>query len=506
MRWGVVAACASVFALLMLDTTLVNIALPSIAGALEAEISDLQWVVSGFALVMASTLPLGGAFGDRYGQRTVVLVGVALFVISSIGAAASPSVGWLIAVRIPQAAGTALMLPNALALVSLSVPAQERGRAIGAYTGLAGTSLLFGPVLGGWLLDTVGWPAIFLVNVPIGTLAFVGIWKVAPRPRPTAGRRLDLAGALTAAVTLLALTGGLVEAGRRGWDAAGVWTLLALAVAGAVAFVQVERRVASPMIDVDLLRGGTVMGALAIALVNYVGLNTVFFLLPIHLQAVQGLSGTATGLVLIAFTVGVATSAPVWGHIADRAGVRVPLVLGSLCMAACTLVLSGMGPGSAVTAGVLLALVVGGLGTGALNAGEATAVLVSVPPDRTAVASAALSVTRQSGGIFGVALFGSVVELVSRARVQAETAALGVSEQVRDALAAGVRPTRVLQLPPDLPADLVGPVEDVVRASLAAGISTVMRVVAVLMVVAAVLGATVVRPRSSTLTSDSPHE
>ncbi len=492
--WVPVAAIAPAMGLMMFDFSLVNVALPVLAQELDASISDLQWIVGGFSLAIATFLPVGGSLGDARGRHATVLTGMLVFVVGTLAAALSPSVGLLLAARGVQGFAMALMLPNALALVGVAVAPEHLGRAVGLYIGAASVALLFGPTVGGLLVENFGWQIVFLVNVPIGLLGAAGLWRLVPRDRGSPDRPVDPVTVGASGVALFTLMFALVEAGRTGWDRPLIGVLLLVSAGAWVTLVRHLRASDDPPLDLGLLRDRRFSGALAIAFLDLLAVNTTLFFLSIELQAVRGLRPSVAGLVLLAFTGATVVWSPLVGRLIDAVGSRWPLTVASAAVAVALLAMAVAADAAPVTAGLLAALFVAGIGLGTITAGESIVILSAVPPDRRSVASATLSVVRQTGAALGIALFGSVAEIVARSRVAAGVLALELPAAVQSEIVAAVAPSRTVALPAGLDPATTRVVEDVLRRGLATSVDVVLGIAALLMLLGAVTAWRLLRP------------
>lgn len=412
-RRGLVLAvmCVGMF-LVQLDVTVVNVALPHIGAALGTGVAGLQWVVTGYSVVLAAFLLTGGVLGDRRGHRRVVTTGLLLFGAASLGCALAPGIGALVGGRVAQGLGAALLLPGTLAIVTRVFPEPgERARALGIWTGTAALALPSGPLLGGMLIAGLGWRSVFAVNVPIVAAALAAALRWCPADRPVrkgrgasaAARRLDVPGAVCAAVALGSLVYAVISAGSSYGPA--TYASGGVAVCGAVAFVVAERRSPEPMLPLRLLRSRAFTGSNTVAgAMNLVGLG-MNFVLGLYLQDVLHLSPVRTGAGLLPFFAPLALLAPVTGRITARLGPRPPMIAGLVVGAAGLLALPLMPPGYAGLVPPMLGI---GIGMGLLTAAVVTAAMSAVPPDRSGLASGVNNTARQAAGAIGVAVFGAV--------------------------------------------------------------------------------------------------
>ena len=388
--------CVGYF-LVLLDVTIVNVALPHVGAGLHAGVSSLQWVVDGYAIALAALMLAGGTIGDLYGHKRVVLGGLGLFGVGSIGCGLAPSIGTLVAARVVQGVGAALLLPGTLAIVTRVNPSQPPARAIGVWAGVGSAALPAGPVLGGALVAWLGWRSVFFVNVPIVAVALPAAAAVVRESREPAGRRLDVAGTALAAALLAALTYALIERSI----VAGV-----VAAALLAAFLAVERR-PDPMLPLELLRrpAFTVANGAA-GTMNFCTLG-MLFVVTLFLQDVQGRGPLAAGLVLLPLFAPLVVLAPLAGRVIARTGARGPIVVGLLAAAAGLALLAGASRGTGAAA-LLAPLLLWGCGLGVLTPGVVSAAMGAVERERAGLASAVNNTARQAGGAVGIAGFGAL--------------------------------------------------------------------------------------------------
>ena len=398
--------CVGYF-LVLLDVTIVNVALPSIASGLEADVGSLQWVVDGYAIALASLMLAGGSTGDLHGHRRIVLVGLCLFGAASLACGAAPGAGALIAARAVQGAGAALLLPGTLAIVTHAFPeAGEQARAIGVWASIGSLALPAGPLLGGALTAAFGWRAVFLVNVPVVIAAFVAARRVVPESREPREGRTDVPGALLAATVLAALTLAFVEAGRGG-HAALVAAAGGVAIAALAAFVAVERSVEHPMLPLALFRRPDFAAANGVAGAMNLGTLGMLFVLSLYLQTVQGRSALAAGIAVIPLFLPLSVIAPLAGRVTARAGPKPPMAAGLTISALGVGLLAHADAGSSYLQ-LLPPLLLWGIGMGILTPAVVAAAVRTVPPERAGLASAVNNTARQAGGAIGIAAFGAI--------------------------------------------------------------------------------------------------
>ncbi|MFB6847975.1 MFS transporter [Streptomyces sp. NPDC056373] len=385
----------------MLDSTVVNVALPRIGRDLDASLSALQWTVNAYMVTLAGLILLGGALGDRFGRRKVFVVGVVWFALASLLCGIAPNAGVLIAARALQGVGGALLTPGSLALIQASFHPDDRGRAVGLWSGFGGIGAAVGPFVGGWLVDGPGWRWVFLLNVPVALVCVpVALRHVPESGDGSAHGRFDVLGAVLGALSLALVTYALIEAGEGGL------VVVVSAVAGlaaAVAFVVVERRRPDPMMPPDIFASRQFTAVNLVTLCVYAALGGFFFLAALQLQVVVGYSALAAGTALLPTTVLMLLLSARSGELADRIGPRIPLTVGPLLCAAGMLLMLRVGPGASYLADVLPALLVLGLGMVTLVAPLTATVLGSVSVVRAGLASGINNAAARAAGLMAVA-------------------------------------------------------------------------------------------------------
>ena len=400
-RWVLLAAVLG-SGVAMLDATVVNIALPRIGEELGAEFSGLQWTVNGYTLTLASLILLGGSLGDRFGRRRVFVIGTVWFALASLLCGLAPNVETLVAARMLQGVGGALLTPGSLALLQASFREGDRARAIGAWSGLGGVAGALGPFLGGTLVE-VSWRLVFLVNLPLAAVVVAVALRHVPESYDREmDPRLDLAGAALGALGLAGTTYALVGLGDGGLDAASAGAGL-LGVGGLVAFVLVERRSSHPMLPVDLFSSRQFTAANLVTFAVYAALGGVFFLLVLHLQVVAGFAPLAAGLALLPITALMLLLSARAGALAQRIGPRLPMTAGPLLCAAGLLLLLRVGPDASYVRDVLPAVGVFGLGLATTVAPLTATVLAAAPTRHAGVASGVNNAVARAAGLLAVA-------------------------------------------------------------------------------------------------------
>jgi EmrB/QacA subfamily drug resistance transporter len=408
-KWWTLGAVSFSLFMIMLDNTIVNVALPSIGRGLRVGVSELEWVVNAYTLVFAVLILTGGRLADLYGRRLVFDSGLVLFAVSSLVCGLASSVGVLIAARSFQGAGAALMMPATLAIISAAFPAEERGTAIGIWAGVSGSALAIGPLLGGLLTEHVGWSWIFFVNVPVGAVALAAsLVLIVESSNDLAEGRLDLPGLLASAGGLLALVYALIEANRYGWGSAMILSLFAAAAVLLTAFVLIERRTRRRMFDLTLFANRTFSGANVAALLVSLAMFGIFFFVSLYMQNILRYSPVHTGVIFLPMTCLIVVSAPISGRVTDLIGPRWPISIGMAMLTVGLLVFSTLG----VHAGfldLLPGMLIGGAGMGIAMGPMTTAALGTAPVAKAGVISGVLTTSRQVGGTLGVAVMGAIV-------------------------------------------------------------------------------------------------
>jgi EmrB/QacA subfamily drug resistance transporter len=394
-RW-VVAATVLGSGIAFLDGTVVNVALPTIGRDMHAGMSDLQWILDGYLVTLSALLLLGGSLGDLYGRKRGFLVGLVGFSVASATCGFAPNTGVLIAARAVQGGGAALLVPGSLALISASFHPDDRGRAIGAWSGLAGVAGALGPFVGGWLIDAVSWRLIFFINVPIAALCFLITWRYVPESldEDDRGVRPDVPGALTASLGLAATAYGLIE---RRWIVGIVGVLILLA------FVMIERRVKHPMLPLSIFHSSQFAGANLTTLAVYTGLGGTTFALVLQLQKSLGYSALEAGSALVPITFMMVLLSSRSGALAQRIGPRLQMTVGPFIVAIGLLILTRVQPGRSYLDSVLPGALVFGIGLVITVAPLTTAVLAAVDDHHLGVGSAFNNAVARIAGLLAVA-------------------------------------------------------------------------------------------------------
>jgi EmrB/QacA subfamily drug resistance transporter len=431
--WTLGAMCFALF-MIMLDNTVVNVALPSIQRDLGASISGLEWTINGYTLSFAVLLATGGRLGDIFGRRRMFLLGVVVFALSSATAGLAAHQVDLVLSRVVQGVGAALMMPATLSIITDAFPAHERGKAMGTWAGVSALALAVGPVLGGFLTEHVSWRAIFYLNIPVAVGAVAAsLFAVRESRDTTVGREVDYAGVAILTGSLTALILALVEGNSWGWGSTEIVAPLTGAAVGLAAFVAVELRVRVPMVEFHFFADRNFLGAVAVALVVTFAMMGVFFFLAIYMQDILGYSPLAAGVRFLPSTLMIVTVAPIAGRLADRFGPRWLIAAGLTIVAAALFTFSGIavdsGYGDLLPGFMLL-----GVGIALTMSPMTSAAMNAVSVEKAGIASGVLSMFRMVGGSLGVAVTGAIFQGLVSSRLAASLAGTGISAAQRSDL------------------------------------------------------------------------
>ena len=407
-KWLVLAAIGASTFMTALDTSVVNTVLPVINRSLGSQIATIQWVVTIYLLVVSGLLLSFGRLGDLRGHKPIFLSGFGIFIASSALCGLAPSAGLLIAFRGLQALGAAMLAANSPAILTKSFPASQRGQALGLQATMTYLGLSAAPSVGGWLTDLFSWRAVFYINVPVGLAAFLLSLRFIPKDEGSKNaERFDLTGALLFMAGLVALLLGLNQGAEWGWTSAPILGLFIAAAIFLTVFIFVEKRQAYPMLDLSLFSKRLFTTSTAAALLNYMALFSILFLMPFYLLQGRGLSPSQAGLILTAQPIVMAIVAPLSGTLSDQIGTRLPAVLGMAILAVGLFALARLGPTTPLP---LVALVLGiaGLGTGTFISPNNSALMGSAPHQRQGIAAGILATARSAGMVLGIGLAGAI--------------------------------------------------------------------------------------------------
>ena len=419
-KWLTLVAVSFGLFMIMLDNTVVNVALPTIQEDLGLETSQLLWVVTGYALAFAALMLTGGKLADLYGRRRIFVLGLVIFTLASLACGLSESGEALIAARIVQGGGAALMNPATLSIIAATFSPHERGMAIGIWAGVSALALAIGPLVGGLLTEHLNWNWIFFVNVPVGIAAIiVSLLVIRESKDESEEQKLDFLGLLTSGIGLFALTYGLIEANDHGWTSALILGSFAVAAIALAAFVLLELHQRLPMLDLTLFKNGTFAGANIVILLVALAMFGVFFFVSIYMQTILGYSAVQAGAAFLPMTILVILIAPLAGKASDRIGSRWLMTVGMTLLGVQLIYLSRLGLDSTFW-DLLPGFMIGGIGMALTMTPSAAAAVRSVPVDKSGVGSAVLNAFRQVGGSVGVAMMGAIFAYEAAGRVTPE--------------------------------------------------------------------------------------
>ena len=408
-KWWTLAAVAFGLFMIMLDNTVVNVALPAMARDLGVGLSELEWIVTGYALTFASLMLSGGKLADLLGRRLIFVVGLAIFTGASLACGLAESGEFLIGARVVQGVGAALMNPATLSIIAATFPPHQRGTAIGIWAGVSALALAIGPLVGGLLTEHLDWSWIFFVNVPVGIVAIAASFLLIRESKDeSAEQGLDLPGLLTSGIGLFALTYGLIEANTYGWTSGRIVGTFVVAAVMLIAFVLLETHQRLPMLDLSLFRNRTFAGANIAVLLVALAMFGVFFFVSLYMQGILGYSAVQAGAAFLPMTVLIILIAPIAGRTSDRVGSRWLMTAGMLLVSVQLLYFSRLDEHASYV-DLLPALIVGGMGMALVMTPSAAAAVRALPVDKSGVGSAVLNAFRQVGGSIGIALMGAIM-------------------------------------------------------------------------------------------------
>ena len=440
--WTLGSMCFALF-MIMLDNTVVNVALPSIQRDLHASLSALEWTVNAYTLTFAVLLVTGGRLGDIFGRRRMFLFGVVVFGISSFVIGLAPDDTMLVAFRAVQGIGAAFMMPATLSIITNAFPPEQRGTAIGTWAGVSALALAIGPVLGGFLTEQVSWRAIFFINPPIAVGAVaVALFATRESRDDTVSKSVDYPGMAALTIGLTALVLALVEGNAWHWGSGRVISLLATAAVGLVGFVVIELRSRAPMVDFNFFRSRTFLGANIVAFIVSFAMLAMFFFIALYMQNILHYSPLQAGIRFLPSTLLIMVTGPIAGRLTDRIGPRPLMTTGLVIVAAAVFIQSRLTVHTGY--GLLLpGFILMGLGMGLVMSPMSTAAMNAVDRTKAGVASGTLSMSRMVGGTFGVAVMGALISAIGRSKINTLLPNVPAATRAKlvDAIGAGSAPT-----------------------------------------------------------------
>ena len=493
----VLAATIIGSAMVFIDGTITNVALPQIQERLGASAVDAQWIVTAYALFLAALILIGGSLGDHYGRRRIFLLGVGIFTVASVACGLALTPGHLIAARAVQGVGGALLVPGSLAIIGASFREENRGKAIGTWSGFTGITTAIGPVLGGYLVDNVSWRAAFLLNVPLAIAVILIAVRHVPESRDPDARRLDIPGAILAAVGLGGIVYGLIESSIAGFGSVAVILSLFLGALALVAFVARERRTREPMMPLVLFRSRNFSGANLLTLLLYAGLGGALYFLPFALIQVHGYSVTAAGSSFLPFVIITFLMSRWAGGLVTRYGARLPLIIGPVIVATGFILFVIPGTEGSYWTTFFPAIVVLGFGMSFVIAPLTTTAINSVEVRHSGLASGVNNAVSRSGALLAIPILGILVFLTFSAALDARTSELDLSPQARQQLESEKVDLGAAEVPEDVSGETAASVEGAVAESFVAGFRVAMVAAAILAVASAVASALIIEGKGS---------
>src|SRR5918997_156621 len=469
-----------------IDGTITNVALPQIQERLGATAVDAQWIVEAYTLFLAALILVGGSLGDHYGRRRIFLLGVTIFTVASVACGLALTPGQLIAARAVQGVGGALLVPGSLAIIGASFRAENRGKAIGTWSGFSGITTAIGPILGGYLVDNVSWRAAFLLNVPLAIAVILIAVRHVPESRDPAARRLDIPGAILATVGLGGIVYGLIESSNAGFGSVVVILSLFLGVLALVGFVVRERRTRGPMLPLTLFRSRNFSGASLLTLLLYAGLGGALYFFPFVLIQVPGYSATAAGSSFLPFVIITFLMSRWAGGLVARYGARLPLVLGPTITAAGFLLFAVPGTEGSYWTTFFPAVAVQGLGMALVIAPLTTTAMNSVSGTHSGLASGVNNAVSRTASLLAIPVLGIFVFASFSAGLDARVAALDLPPRAQQQLEAEKANLGAAQVPEGLNAEAAAAVETAIAESFVASFRVAMLIAAGLALMSAV--------------------
>jgi EmrB/QacA subfamily drug resistance transporter len=491
-KWAVLAVISLALFIILLDVTIVNIALPHIMTAFNIGLSSIEWVFNVYVLVFAALLLTLGKLGDIFGRRMMFLTGLGIFTLASLGCAISPNYTVLLVFRGIQAVGGAAMMPATLSILNVEFSKSERGLALGIWGAVAGAANALGPIIGGSLVDAASWRYIFVINIPIGIFAFIAaLMIVKDSTDPQATRRIDIPGVVLISAALFCLTFALVEGQKYGWTSASILTLFAVSLASFIAFVLIELRLKNPLAQLRLFKDRTFTAGNLIGMIMSFGLIGVIFLLVLFLQIILGFNALKAGLTLLPLPLAIIVVAPFAGKFTDIIGGRWILFAGTIISALGLFLMSNL-TGVTDWPDLVLPLAVCGVGMGLVMAPVTTVVMASTPVEQSGMGAGILSTTRQIGSVLGLSVLGAVlqnqlVNNIDGALLKVPTVTEAMRHQITAGIQAGGLGAGGITLPAGVPETFKAQLIKIFQEQFAAGLSTTMKVAIVVLLVGTVI-------------------
>lgn len=508
-----IVLCLSVF-MLLLDTTVVNVAQVKIKDSLGASLTEIQWILDSYILAFAVLLLSFGRLGDIYGRKKLFMLGMAIFTAASVLCGASEWIGdktgisgvyLLIIFRVMQGVGGAFMMPQSLSLLTVNFPAEKRGAALGIWGSVVALGAIVGPIIGGLIVTDYDWPWIFLINLPVGLIALFLVYRIVPESTdPLASREIDWAGVFISGIAIFCLVFACIEGTRLGWTSTEILALFALSAILFAFFVWWERRVADPIVKIELFQNRNFTVASVIAMVVSFGMLGIFFPMTLFLQEVLEFSPIKAGLSMMPMSLMILVGAPISGRLSDRIGARWLLFSGTALMAVGILFIIRQTSTTTTVLSLAPALVVTGIGMGMTFSPMTAAAMRDVPPRVAGSASGVLNTTRNIGQVLGIAVLGSVLQTRMGSHTAEGLEPLGIeagtTEQVKE-FASQNQFDRVFAL---IPADQIGAVGEVLKESFVLALHNTFLVGAISCGIASLLALLIRNPRPAEVAQVAP--
>jgi EmrB/QacA subfamily drug resistance transporter len=493
-RWVLLATILA-SSMSFLDSTVVNVALPTLQREFEAELSSVAWVVDAYVLTLTAFILLGGSFGDIFGRRRALRLGLVVFTTGSLLCGIAPTLPMLDLARAVQGVGGALLVPSSLAILTASFDPSERGRAVGLWASLAGIGAAIGPLAGGLIVDAISWRGIFFLNLPIAVIVFVVALPHVPESRDAeAERHIDLPGATIAAVSLAGLTFALIEGSHLGWVSPAILAGFAIGALGFVGFILAERRSRQPMVPLSIFANRTFAAVNVATFMIYAALAGASLYLVLDVQQARGFSAVAGGASLLPVTVTLLIGSPIAGRLADRVGPRIPMTIGPAVAGGGLLLAAATAHLSSYWLSIFPAVVILAVGLALTVAPLTTAVLSALGPEHAGIASGVNSALSRFGGLVAVAILPALSLVGFSHGLEQRLSTAQIDPGVRAEIVAQRAEQGALSPPAALPADERVLIRDAVRGSFADAFKWVMLVCALLLFAGAAVSFVELRP------------
>ncbi len=494
-KWLTLGAMCFALFMMMLDNTVVNVALPTIQQKFNATTSALEWIVNGYTLSLAVLMVTMGKLGDIFGRKRLFLIGLTVFTAASFACGVAPNLGSLVFFRVLQGLGGSIMMPGTLSIITATFKGKERAQAIGIWAGISGLALAAGPIVGGALVQYVNWQAIFFVNIPIGIIAFLVATRVVRESYDTtAARSVDYLGVATLTPSIFALTLALIEGQGWGWGSGRILGLFAAAILFLIAFVVAENRQANPMVHFPMFRSTAFLAANVITFVLTFGMFGSIFFLTLYMQNVLGYSALQSGLRTLPMTGMIIFSAPLSGRLIGRLGGRPIVFMGMTLVGLGLLIDSRRLTAHSPYTALLPSFILIGVGIGFAMSPLSSIAMGAVERTKAGVASGVLGMVRQLGGVFGIALLGAIFANRSHSHVASAVAALPVPDAAKAQIVANASLGRGGGTLPGADPAMALRIKDAVLGGVVQGLTDAMLIGAIACAIGAVLALTLARP------------